>query len=304
MIKIENILKINVSIDNFTLNQNIVRMNIISTHQLRNFQESKNTVIVDARGGADAFERYNSGHLENALFADLETDLSKKRDNPANGGRHPLPEPAEFANLLGKLGISPETTVVIYDDKKGANAAARFWWMLKAAGHEKVFVVSGGLDALVSAGFTITQDIPEAHSTLGYPVSEWMFPTVNAGDVSEAASNPDYLIIDVRENYRYIGESEPIDLVAGHIPGAVNIPFMSNLEEDGTFSTADKLAEKYSNAIAERSPENIIVHCGSGVTACHTLLALEEAGFPGASLYVGSWSEWSRNDRPVATGNS
>jgi len=292
------------AIDNFTLNQNIARMNIISTHQLRNFQESKNTVIVDARGGADAFERYRAGHLENALFADLETDLSRKSDNPANGGRHPLPEPAEFGKLLGKRGISPETDVIIYDDKKGANAAARFWWMLKAAGHEKAYVVSGGLDALAHAGFAITQEIPEAHATSEYPVLKWNLPVVNADYISKVAADPEFLVIDVRENYRYIGESEPIDLVAGHIPGAVNIPFMSNLEEDGTFSTSEKLAEKYSNALAGRSPEKVIVHCGSGVTACHTLLALEEAGFSGAGLYVGSWSEWSRNERPVATGNS
>ncbi|KAA6436882.1 sulfurtransferase [Dyadobacter flavalbus] len=279
-------------------------MNIISARQLRDLQENKDIVIVDARGGADAFERYSAGHLENALFADLETDLSQKTDNPANGGRHPLPEPAEFGKLLGRLGISPEKTVITYDDKKGANAAARFWWMLKAAGHEKAYVVSGGLDALVSAGFRVTQDIPEVRAADDYPVSEWVRPTVNADFVSEAASNPDFLVIDVRENYRYIGESEPIDLVAGHIPGAVNIPFMSNLEADGTFSSAEKLTEKYSSAIAGRNPEKVIVHCGSGVTACHTLLALEEAGFAGAGLYVGSWSEWSRNDRPIATANS
>lgn len=279
-------------------------MNIISTHQLRNFQKSKNTIIVDARGGADAFDRYRAEHLENALFADLETDLSNKSDNPANGGRHPLPKPSKFGKFLGKLGISPETDVIIYDDKKGANAAARFWWMLKAAGHEKAYVVSGGLDALAQAGFAITRNIPEAHSTNDYPVSEWNLPVVDADYIAKVAADPEFLVIDVRENYRYVGESEPIDLVAGHIPGAVNIPFMSNLEEDGTFSASEKLAEKYRNALAGRSPEKVIVHCGSGVTACHTLLALEEAGFSGAGLYVGSWSEWSRNERPVATGNS
>ncbi|GGB84949.1 sulfurtransferase [Dyadobacter sediminis] len=279
-------------------------MNIISAHQLRDLQENKAIVIVDARGGADAYDRYSAGHLENALFADLETDLSQKTDNPANGGRHPLPEPAAFGKLLGRLGISPEKTVIAYDDKKGANAAARFWWMLKAAGHEKAYVVSGGLDALVSAGFTVTQQITETQAANDYPVTEWIWPIVHADFVAQAASNPEFLVIDVRENYRYLGESEPIDLVAGHIPGAVNIPFMSNLEADGTFRSAEKLAERYSSAIAGRNPENVIVHCGSGVTACHTLLALEEAGFSGAGLYVGSWSEWSRNDRPIATANS
>ncbi|NIJ53985.1 sulfurtransferase [Dyadobacter arcticus] len=279
-------------------------MNIITAQQLKTIIEDENPVIVDARGGVDAFERYSAGHLENASYVDLETNLSEKADNAADGGRHPLPEPAEFGLFLGELGIAPESTVVAYDDKKGANAAARFWWMLKAAGHEKVYVVSGGLDSISAAGLPITQEIPAAPVAIDYPISDWMLPVKDIENVSKLSADADYMVIDVRENYRYIGESEPIDLVAGHIPGAVNIPYTSNLDENGEFLSVEELAAKYKEALGDRSPENIIVHCGSGVTACHTLLALQAAGLEGASLYVGSWSEWSRNDKPIAIGNN
>ena len=279
-------------------------MEIINSGQLAAIIKEGNVVIADARGGADALERYKSGHLENALFVDLETELSNKSENAANGGRHPLPEPAEFGNLLSRLGISPSSTVIVYDDKKGANAAARFWWMLKAAGHEIVYVISGGLDSLVKAGFKITTEIPLVPSeTAVYKIENWKLPTISINQVADVSDNKDYLIIDVRENYRYLGESEPIDLIAGHIPGAVNIPYTSNLDENGEFLSNTELVEKYKSALQGRNPENVYVHCGSGVTACHTLLALAEAGIAGAGLYVGSWSEWSRNDRPIATGN-
>lgn len=277
-------------------------MDIINSLQLKDITEKENVIIADARGGPDAFERYKTGHLEGALFVDLETDLSNKSENAANGGRHPLPEPQTFGRLLSKLGISPSSTIVVYDDKKGANAAARFWWMLKAAGHENVYVVSGGLESLASAGFNITTELTPAPTEFAeYEINEWKLPTVSADQVSQVLNDEDYLVIDVRENYRYRGESEPIDLVAGHIPGAVNIPYTTNLDENGEFLSADELFGKYKNALKGRNPENVIVHCGSGVTACHTLLALSEAGITGSNLYVGSWSEWSRNDRPIAT---
>ena len=279
-------------------------MEIVKAEEIRHIVESGKTAIIDARGGPDAQERFRSGHLENAQLADLETDLSQKTTNAAHGGRHPLPSPGVFAKLLGKLGIAPDTTVLVYDDKKGANAAARFWWMLKAAGHQKVYVISGGLDAIVKAGLSISKGASDKPaSEPDYPFYEWKLPMADADQVEEAAANPDFLVIAVRENYRFIGESEPIDLVAGHIPGAENIPFSSNLDKDGNFLPAAELAEKYRSALGGQDIKNVIVHSGSGVTACHTLLALSEAGLEGASLYVGSWSEWSRNDRPVATGN-
>jgi thiosulfate/3-mercaptopyruvate sulfurtransferase len=277
-------------------------MEIIKADEAKALISNGNTVIADARGGPDAYDRFVAKHVKNAVFVDLETELSAKSENAADGGRHPLPDPAVFGQLLSQKGILKSTAVIIYDDKKGANAAARFWWMLKAAGHEKAYVVSGGLESLESAGFELTSEIsvvsPQA---MAYEVEEWKLPLVNTEQVTSVTENDDYLIIDVRENYRYRGESEPIDLIAGHIPGAVNIPYTTNLDETGEFLTTEKLTEKYTNALKGRRPENVIVHCGSGVTACHTLLALAEAGIAGAGLYVGSWSEWSRNSLPVAT---
>ncbi|MCF0063473.1 sulfurtransferase [Dyadobacter chenwenxiniae] len=279
-------------------------MEIIQAAAVRQLLEDQKAIIVDARGGPDAFERFHSAHIENALFVNLETDLSVKTDNAAHGGRHPLPAPKTFGELLGKLGITADSTVVVYDDKKGANAAARFWWMLKAAGHDKVFVVSGGIEALQKVGFSISKETPpKPDAAPHYEFVDYQLPYADADQVEEAAGNPDFLVIDVRENYRFVGESEPIDLVAGHIPGAVNIPFAGNLDKDGNFLSSEELAEKYKSALGQRDPKHVIVHCGSGVTACHTLLALADAGLEGAALYVGSWSEWSRNDRPVATGN-
>lgn len=261
----------------------------------------KNVVIVDARSGADAFQRYSANHLKGALHADLDRDLSQKPLDPAYGGRHPLPEVKVFADFLGKLGITPASTVIVYDDKSGANAGARFWWMLRALGHQNVFVVDGGLDAIVKAGLLMSTVVDEPTRTASYPSTAWQLPTVTIEDVAEAVQNTSDLVIDVREAYRYRGEKEPIDLIAGHIPGAVNIPYLNNLTAEGNFKSAEDLAAEYEKAIGPRNPANVIVHCGSGVTACHTLLALEQAGLQGASLYVGSWGEWSRReDHPIA----
>jgi thiosulfate/3-mercaptopyruvate sulfurtransferase len=259
----------------------------------------KGIVIIDTRSGPDAFERYLANHLKGALHADLDKDLSKKSADAAKGGRHPLPPIKDFGTLLGKLGITPSTPVIIYDDKAGANAAARFWWMLRAVGHKAVQVVDGGLDAIIRNGLPMSSATESANMTTAYPVTEWKLPTVTIKEVEEATMDGKALIIDVREAYRYRGEREPIDLVAGHIPGAINIPYLNNLREDGTFYSPDDLAAMYKKEMGTHKSEGVIVHCGSGVTACHTLLALEHAGLSGASLYVGSWSEWSRNDLPV-----
>jgi thiosulfate/3-mercaptopyruvate sulfurtransferase len=278
-------------------------MHIIQVKDLAALKATGDTVFIDARGGNDAFERYTDGHLDDALFVNLETDLSAKTTDAADGGRHPLPSPSAFGKLLGSLGIMPSTTVVVYDDKKGANAAARFWWMMKAAAHEKVFVIDGGLDAIEAAGIPLSTDVLTLMTEYpSYPVVDWEWPLANIDDVARAADDPDWLVIDVRENYRFRGESEPIDQVAGHIPGAVNAPYTDNLGADGCFLRAEQLAEQYREVIGAYTPDRVIVHCGSGVTACHTLLALAEAGIPGSALYVGSWSEWSRNQRQIATG--
>ena len=260
-------------------------------------------VIIDARSGPGAHDRYLEKHLKGALHVDLDRDLSSKPIDPAFGGRHPLPDINDFAAVLGKLGIAPSSNVIIYDDKNGANAAARLWWMLRAVGHENVWVVDGGLDAIIREGLQITSGAEKYKSTSDYPVSNWLLPIVPLNEVVDKAESEEYLVIDVRESYRYRGESEPIDLMAGHIPGAINIPYIENLNQDGSFRSSEDLATSYKSKIGDRPPSKIIVHCGSGVTACHTLLALEHAGIKGANLYVGSWSEWSRRGLPIATGD-
>ncbi|HEY9008318.1 MAG TPA: sulfurtransferase, partial [Ohtaekwangia sp.] len=256
-------------------------MYIIKSSDVPAYREQYNPIVIDARGGPDAYSRYVARHLEGAQFVDLETQLSQKTLNAARGGRHPLLDMKSFSALLGKLGITPGTHVLVYDDKAGANAASRFWWMLKSVGHKYVQVVSGGLDAMEKAGIPITTDILSAAAVAPYPIPDIKLPVVDVDTVTKAVKDTDALVIDVREAYRYRGESEPIDLIAGHIPGAVNVPFITNLDASGQFLPAEQLAEKYRDVIGSRAPENVIVHCGSGVTACHTLLALEEAGIPG-----------------------
>jgi thiosulfate/3-mercaptopyruvate sulfurtransferase len=260
-------------------------------------------LIVDARSGPDAWERFKADHPEGAVHFDLDIDLSKKPADPAVGGRHPLPDIKEFTASLGLAGITPHQKVVVYDDKAGANAAARFWWMLKALGHEYIKVVDGGLDAMKKAGipFVKTKSFPDQKPP--YPATQWKLPTVDINDVAKAVADPKSLVIDVRESFRYKGEREPIDLTAGHIPGAVNIPYIENLDAEGKFLSPENLAERYEQVIGDRKVENVTVHCGSGVTACHTLLAMEHAGIQGAQLYVGSWSEWSRTGREIAKGD-
>lgn len=274
---------------------------LISPIELTSLISNENLVLIDARTGPGIKEKYNEQHLKGALFVDLEKDLSEKKD-PANGGRHPLPAVKNFAALLGQLGIDKSSHVVVYDDKNGANAAARFWWMMRAVSHEKIQVLDGGLQAAQNAGLPVTNEASKAKTRSAYPADEWILPTVDINTIADAVQNPDYKVVDVREAFRYRGESEPIDIVAGHIPGAVNIPYAGNLDETGNFLSPGELASKYKEALGDKEPKQIIVHCGSGVTACHTLLALDHAGLGMASLYVGSWSEWSRNDRPVTTG--
>ncbi|MGZ8511065.1 MAG: sulfurtransferase [Chitinophagaceae bacterium] len=275
---------------------------LINPADLVKLMKQESIILIDARTGPDARQNYNNEHLEGARYVDLEKDLSQKSANPSLGGRHPLPDIKNFAALLGRLGIEKPSHVVVYDDKAGANAASRFWWLLKAMGHENIQVLDGGLKNAVEAGVPVTNVIPNIKALPAYPADKWVLPTVNADKVAIAVADPGYLVIDVREAYRYRGESEPIDLVAGHIPGAVNDPYTGNLDADGYFLSAGDLADKYKEVIGDRDPRQVIVHCGSGVTACHTLLAMSQAGIEMPKLYVGSWSEWSRNDRPVATG--
>ena len=253
-------------------------------------------VVLDCRPDEGA---YRTSHLPGAFHAQLERDLSAPAPEPAQGGRHPLPDLAQLTTKLGQWGITPKTHVVAYDDQHGANAAARLWWLLKALGHEQVQVVDGGLAALSAAGLTLTGDVPMLKSDAPYPAHTLVLPLADIREVDLARGQADRRVIDVRAAFRYRGESEPIDPVAGHIPGARNVPLSENLQPDGTFKGRAALRALYEQALDGCTPAQTIVHCGSGVTACHTLLALERAGLSGAKLYVGSWSEWCRQpERP------
>jgi thiosulfate/3-mercaptopyruvate sulfurtransferase len=238
-------------------------------------------VLLDARPR----DAYAPAHAPNARHADLDRQLAAVGD-PRNGGRHPLPPLERWLALLGEWGITPSTPVVIYDDANGANAAARAWWMLRAVGHEQVAVLDGDWRALSTGA--------DPGSAPAYRATAWQLPTVDMERVESLRNDETWRVVDVRSGERYRGETEPIDPVAGHIPGAVNLFFGENLE-NGRFKSAEALREQYRALFGDVPPERVVVHCGSGVTACHTLLALEHAGLPGAALYVGSWSEWCRN---------
>jgi thiosulfate/3-mercaptopyruvate sulfurtransferase len=261
---------------------------ILSAHALG---RHPGAVIVDCRPDAAA---YAAGHLQGAVHAQLERDLSGSVGDARDGGRHPLPDIESLCARLGDWGVTPATHVIAYDDQGGANASARLWWLLRALGHTRVQVVDGGLDALRDAGHTLTSALPLASSAPPYPATHYLLPTAELGEVDAARRDPARRVLDVRAAARFAGTHEPIDPVAGHIPGAINVPLTENLDARGRFKDASSLRALYTSALGGVAPEALIVHCGSGVTACHTLLALERAGLAGARLYVGSWSEWCR----------
>ena len=279
---------------------NILPSPIIDATALLNLYKGQNILLVDASNGANAKANYEKKHLEGAIFIDTNTQLASIEDDVAHGGRHPLPSISEFSKTLGNLGITPQTWVVAYDDKNGANAAARFWWMLRAIGHKKVQVLNGGIQAAEKAGFPVSASVVSIESKQQYPYTSWQWPLASIEEVEKASNLPSHCVIDVRESFRFNGESEPIDLISGHIPGAINFTFTQNLDENGLFLSSEVLKEKYKALLIGRDTENIIVHCGSGITACHTVLAMHHADFAIPKLYVGSWSEWSRNDKPIA----
>lgn len=274
---------------------------LITATELLNLHKNSSVILIDASNGKNAYENYLESHLQGALFVDLNTQLTDINEDVAMGGRHPLPTLEQFSKTLSNLGITPESHVVVYDDKNGANASARFWWMLKAIGHEKVQVLNGGLTIAEVDGFPLAKDIERVEKVALYPVANWQLPQVTIDEVEKATTNSNSIIIDVRESARYKGHSEPIDLIAGHIPTALNVPFSTNLDENGLFLSPSALREKYEAVFQDIPLENRIVHCGSGVTACHTLLAISSAGLDIPKLYVGSWSEWSRNNKEIVT---
>ena len=266
--------------------------------------EDPEWVVVDCRfnlqkpaAGRLAWE---SGHIPGAQYADLDRDLAAAVKPNGAGGRHPLPDPDRFAETVKNCGIGSGSTVIAYDDAGNA-VAARLWWLLRWLGHERVAVLDGGLDGWTAAGggLTTTTQTPERGALVPKPGSQ---PVIDADQVQTDLNNDELILLDARATDRFMGRQEPIDRRAGHVPGAANAPFSDNLDADKCLRPPAELQAYYRALIADRPLESVACMCGSGVTACHTLLALEAAGMRGAALYVGSWSDWiSSGKRPEAS---
>jgi len=242
-------------------------------------------------------DQYREAHIPGALFAHLERDLSAPKTG--RNGRHPLPRPDVFTAWVGTQGIKPSHQVVCYDAGNGA-MAARLWWMLRWIGHVGVAVLDGGLAKWVAERRPVTAEIPRFQSS-DYPDR---FGTQMALDVNGVVQHgSDVLLLDARAPARYRGEQEPIDPVAGRIPGAKNRFNMDNVSPQGTFKSPGQLKEEFQAVLGDRAPSDVVHYCGSGVAACHNLLAMEIAGLPGGRLYAGSWSEWIADPkRPTERG--
>jgi len=276
---------------------------LISVTNLQTLMESSGARIVDCRFNlmdtGQGHREYREGHIPGAVYAHLDDDLA----NPvtADSGRHPLPDVDKFARILGTWGIANDTQVVVYDQANGS-VAARLWWLRRWVGHEKVAVLDGGFAAWTGAAAALESDVPDYPQTtfVARPDSRMIATT---GEIAMALAAGEQLnLVDARDEKRFDGAVEPIDVIAGHIPGAVNLPFQTGVRTDGTWLDADHHRRSWDDLLAGRPDHPLIVMCGSGVTACHLQISARRAGRPEPRLYVGSWSEWIRDpERPVAT---
>lgn len=260
--------------------------------------------LVDARASlADpraGLAQYLAGHLPGAVHADLETELSHL-GRPGHG-RHPLPDSEAFAALLGRWGIGVHTQVVVYDAGDGSMAAARVWWLLRLIGHRRVAVLDGGLAAWQAAGLPLEAGPCQIEATAAYPGRFDGTQVASTDEIATRLKHAPGWLIDARAGERFRGEVEPLDPAAGHVPGAVNRPFALNVA-DGRLRPPEQLRAELQGTIGAHAPSQVVLMCGSGVTACHLLLAMEHAGLAGARIYADSWSGWvSDRSRPVATG--
>jgi thiosulfate/3-mercaptopyruvate sulfurtransferase len=275
---------------------------LISTAQLADRLSDPGLVIVDTRfdlKDTSAGERaFAAGHIPGARYAHLDRDLSGEKTG-ANG-RHPLPEPGRFGTTLGRLGISNASQIVVYDQDSGM-FASRLWWMLRWVGHDEVAVLDGGFAKWTAEGWPTTAEVTA-------PVRGFYKVDFRPGMLMTldemAISDPGRRLLDARAPERFRGDIEPIDKAAGHIPSAVNHPFLSNLAADGTFRSPEELRAHFADHLGGAHGPDVVNYCGSGVTACQNVLALEHAGITGTRLYAGSWSEWSADpDRPIEIGD-
>ena len=261
-------------------------------------------------------QHYLASHIPGAIYAHLETALSARHgvpgahgvitatgaDTPASGGRHPLPNREKFATWLSSVGMGNEMQAVVYD-RNGANYCGRLWWMLKWAGHENVAVLDGGLQAWQAAGGAVSSGEEPAHFQTNFLLGPELATLVDGQTVAGQLGRPGQTLIDARATPRFKGEVEPLDPVAGHIPGALNRPFGQNLTPEGRFKPAEQLKAEFAALLGQRDPATVVHHCGSGVSALPNLIAMEIAGLGRTALYAGSWSDWcSDASRPVAQG--
>ncbi len=276
---------------------------LVDTDTLARHLADPRWVVVDCRftltdTGAGR-RAWTAGHIPGARYAHLDEDLSSPIG--PRTGRHPLPDPAVLVRTLGAWGIDGSKQVVAYDDSFGA-MAARLWWLLRWLGHDAVALLDGSYPKWAREKKPVTAEAPVAHPAAFNPRANnalW----VNADFVERARQDEAFVVLDARAEERFRGEVEPLDKVAGHVPGAVNAVYEDNLDVSGEFLSAEELRERYLDLLGGVVPDQAIHMCGSGVTACHNVLAMEHAGLPGAKLYAGSWSEWITDpNRPVAKG--
>lgn len=276
---------------------------LVSAEDLAAALGREDLVVIDTRTSltdrAASEAAYRESHIPGARYADLDRDLSDHRKS--GGGRHPWPDAADFAATLGRWGVTPQHQVVAYDAADGALAASRLWFLLRALGHRRVAVLDGGWQRWSALALPTDATVPAPQPT-HYPASYQAQRLLDAQQVRSLLDSGG-LLIDARAAERFRGEVEPLDKVAGHVPGARNRAFSLNLE-DGRFKSPQALAQEFAPLLQGREPQQVAAMCGSGVTACHHLLAMAHAGFDGAGLYTGSWSGWIEDPRrPVATGD-
>lgn len=275
---------------------------LIATEELAKHLGDPDWVVVDTRHDlmdpTKGPKAYAAGHIPGAYFMHVDEDLAGPKTG--KNGRHPLPDLAEFTRKLNERGITPRTQVVVYDDMAG-NFAVRLWWMLRWLGHERVALLDGGYPPWVKEGRPVTAEVPKPRKGSFVPRPA-LGATVDHAFVERFREDPSVKLIDARAPERYAGLQEPVDPVAGHIPGAVNRFWQKNLQPDGRFKPAQQLRAEFEAFLGNADPAQVVHMCGSGVTACHNLFAMELAGMPGGRLYPGSWSEWCADtSRPIAT---
>jgi thiosulfate/3-mercaptopyruvate sulfurtransferase len=276
---------------------------VVSTEQLAQYLDDPDWIIFDCRftlsnTGAGA-AAYRQGHIPGARYVHLDDDMSSPVT--ATSGRHPLPDVKLFSEKLSRWGVDSSKQVVVYDDSFGS-MAVKMWWLLRWLGHDNVALLDGGLPKWLKEKRAMTAELPQIIPAkfVARARDELL---ADAAEVDFSRREQCSILIDARPEQRFSGEREPLDKVAGHIPGAINWVFEENLDFDGTYLPADELKEAYLKLLHGIKPDHVIHTCGSGVTACHNMLAMEIAGLPGSKLYAGSWSEWITDPaRPVATG--